>query len=330
MSDEFSAKAVRQEQERFCTDFQKLENEISKRFVGQKQLLRETLVTLIAGGHILLEGVPGLGKTFLLRTLAETVSVSFSRIQFTPDLIPADLTGTEIISGQSGNLKFEFRKGPVFTHFLLADEINRATPKTQSALLEAMEENTVTAGGNRYPLDKLFFVMATQNPIEMEGTYPLPEAQLDRFFAKLILPFPTISELSDILRRTVESEIPSVAPVLSADRILEMRQFARTIPISSLLVDRIARMISATHPDFPDAPQPVKRFVKLGAGPRGARALLLAAKILAVLNNRFNVADEDIRTAAPMTLRHRLILNFEGYAESITPDEIILSLLESR
>lgn len=325
---EFSAAEIQKERDRFLSDFSLLEKEVSKRFIGQEKLLRETLVTLVAGGHLLLEGYPGLGKTLLLRTLAEAIGGKFSRIQFTPDLIPADLTGTEIIVPRDGIPRFEFRKGPVFTNLLLADEINRAAPKTQSALLEAMEENAVTAGGVRHPLEGLFFVMATQNPIEMEGTYPLPEAQLDRFFAKLTVPYPTVPELIQIIEETVERDLPKVSPVLSADRLLEMARFARTVPVSSKLLERIAALISATWPDAPGTPDVITRHLRYGASPRGGRALLLAAKIFALLDHRYNVAKEDICSAAPMVLRHRLLLNFEGYIESMNPDKIIAILLE--
>lgn len=318
---------IRKEAERFRDDFGRLESEIAKRLVGQKQLVRDTLTALIAGGHVLLEGVPGLGKTLLIRTIANAVQGDFSRIQFTPDLIPADITGTEILSSTGGAARLEFQKGPVFTNLLLADEINRAAPKTQSALLEVMEESAVTVLGRRYPLTGLFFVMATQNPIEMEGTYPLPEAQLDRFFAKLTVPFPNREELAEILKRTVESEPAEVTHVLSVQRIAEMGKLARQVIAAPSLLDRISAFILSTQPDLPESPESIRRYLRCGAGPRGARALLLGAKIYALLDGRFNIAEEDIRAAAPMTLRHRLILNFEGRADGISADELINTAL---
>lgn len=323
-----STERIQNERETFLTDFSRLEREVSKRFIGQGSVLRDALVVLTAGGHILMEGVPGLGKTLLARTIAKAVSGSFSRIQFTPDLVPADLIGTEMLLHQNNSPHFEFRKGPLFANLLLADEINRAAPKTQSALLEAMEENGVSVGGTRYPLTGFFTVMATQNPIEMEGTYPLPEAQLDRFFAKLILPYPSIPELTEILKKSVESELPEISPVLSTDRLLTMRDFARTVPVAPTLLNDVASLVASTSSAVSSDSEKLRSFLRYGASPRAGRALLLAGKIYALLDNRFNVDKEDIRKAIPMVLRHRLVPNFEGLAEQMTSEIIIENLLE--
>ncbi len=323
-----SAERIQNERESFVADFSRLEKEVSKRFIGHDAVLREALVALTAGGHILLEGVPGLGKTLLARTIAQTVSGTFSRIQFTPDLIPADLVGTEVLVHQNGLPQFEFRKGPVFANFLLADEINRAAPKTQSALLEAMEENAVSVGGIRYPLAGLFTVVATQNPVEMEGTYPLPEAQLDRFFAKLTIPYPSVSELTDIFKKSVESDLPEISPVFSSERLLAMRDFARTVPVAPTLLKDVALLIASTCPGASNVPEKLHRFLRYGASPRAGRALLLAGKIYALIDGRYNVDKEDVRRAVPMVLRHRLVPSFEGLAEGLTHQRIIEILLE--
>ncbi len=307
----------------FCDDVRKLETEIGRVLVGQKSVVRGTLITMIAGGHILLEGVPGLGKTLLVRTLAEAVEGKFSRIQFTPDLMPADLTGTNIMSRHGDDRRFEFQPGPVFANIVLADEINRATPKTQAALLEAMQEHTVTVAGTTHRLHGVFFVLATQNPLEMEGTYPLPEAQLDRFFAKLLVPFPSAEELIEIVDRTTRATSPTIETTFSSERVLEMGQLARDIPVADELTRFAVEMLLATHPDTPKAPSLVKKYVRYGASPRGVQALMIAAKINAILDGRFNVSREDLRIVAPMVLRHRIILNFEGQAERISTDAII-------
>ena len=322
------ADEIQKEHDCFLSDFEILEKEIAKRLIGQKQLLRNALITIIAGGHFLMEGAPGLGKTLLVRTIAQAVDCSFARIQFTPDLVPADLTGTEMIVHRDSIPSFEFRKGPIFTNLLLADEINRATPKTQSALLEAMEEKAVTVGGIRYPLGKIFFVMATQNPIEMEGTYPLPEAQLDRFFSKLSVPYPAIAELNQILENTAEADPAPISPVITANRLQEMNQLARMVPIAPSLLEKISILISSTWPQSPLAPNSIQKYLKYGASPRGGCALLLAAKIFALLDGRYNVSQKDIRLAAPMVLRHRILLNYEGLATSMTPEQLIEELLE--
>jgi len=314
----------KQQLDEFRTDFHRLRDEISKVIVGQSEILDDTLIALIAGGHVLLEGVPGLGKTLTVRTLADALHLEFHRIQFTPDLMPADLIGTNIIAEDAdGRKRFEFQKGPIFSNVLLADEINRATPKTQSALLEAMQEHSVTVAGFTHRLSEPFFVMATQNPLEMEGTYPLPEAQLDRFFCKLLVKYPKVEELETILDRTTESAKPRAEAVLTGERIIEMSQLARKIPIADQVRRYGIAIVVATHPDHAMAAEPTKKYVRYGSSPRGLQALILGAKIRAILDNRFHVAREDLREMALPVLRHRLILNFEGQAEGISTDDVI-------
>ena len=313
----------------FCEDVHKLESEIGRVLVGQGEVVRGTVIAMIAGGHVLLEGVPGLGKTLLVRTLAEAVEGRFSRIQFTPDLMPADLTGTNIMGEHpDGTKRFEFQPGPVFANIVLADEINRATPKTQAALLEAMQEHSVTVGGTTHKLGGLFFVLATQNPLEMEGTYPLPEAQLDRFFCKILVPFPTAGEMMSILDRTTTTAQPRVESTFPSSRILEMGQLAREIPVADDICRFAVDLVMGTHPDSPQSQQFVKKYVRFGASPRGAQAMLLGAKINAILDGRFHVAKDDLKTVAPMVLRHRIILNFEGQAENIATDEVVRNALK--
>jgi MoxR-like ATPase len=322
-------KELRNDLECFCEDVLKLETEISRVLVGQREVVRNTIIAMIAGGHVLLEGVPGLGKTLLVRTLAKAVEGQFSRIQFTPDLMPADLTGTNIMGEKNGgNRQFEFQRGPVFANIVLADEINRATPKTQSALLEAMQEHSVTVGGTTHPLEDLFFVLATQNPLEMEGTYPLPEAQLDRFFCKIIVPFPTINEMVDILDRTTTIANPKIESTFPIYRVLEMGKLARAVPVVDEIVRYAVELCMGTHPDHPKATPFVKKYIRFGASPRGAQALLLGAKINAILDGRFNVSREDLKTLAPMVFRHRMILNFEGQAENISTDLVLKELVK--
>ena len=305
---------TKQQLEDFRTDFALLKSEISKVIVGQSEILDDTILALVAGGHVLLEGVPGLGKTLTVRTLADALDLGFKRIQFTPDLMTADLIGTNmVIESEDGQKIFQFQKGPLFANVLLADEINRATPKTQSALLEAMQEHSVTVGGTTHILDEPFFVLATQNPLEMEGTYPLPEAQLDRFFCKLLVKYPSSRELETILDRTTESENNAASAVLSGKRIIEMSAVARTIPISDEVRRYGIALVLATHPDHELVAEPTKKFVRFGASPRGIQALILGAKIRAILDQRFHVAREDLRAMAKPVLRHRLILNFEGH-----------------
>lgn len=314
--------------EQFNETANAIENQVSRVIVGQRDIVRQTLTTLLAGGNALLEGVPGLGKTMLVRTLAQVLDCKFSRIQFTPDLMPADIVGTNIlVEDENGARRFQFESGPVFSNLVLADEINRATPKTQSALLEAMQEHSVTIAKTTHRMSEPFFVLATQNPLEMEGTYPLPEAQLDRFFFKLNVTFPTTDELVTIADRTTGQETTHLQPVANGTTICEMQQLARGVPIAPHITTAAARLIRATHPDDADAPDMVKRYVKWGSSPRGMQALILAGKITALLDGRYNVALDDLRAVAPPTLRHRLILNFEAQAEGVTTDRIVEELL---
>ena len=319
---------LRRQLDEFRADFDTLRDEVRKVIVGHEEIVDGTLTALIAGGHVLLEGVPGLGKTLLVRTLADALRLKFQRIQFTPDLMPADLIGTNVVlESPEGGRRFEFQQGPVFSNLLLADEINRATPKTQSALLEAMQERSVTVAGKTHILDRPFFVMATQNPLEMEGTYPLPEAQLDRFFFKLLVKFPSAEDLEAILDRTTEATEPRAEPVFDGKRIVELSQLARRIPIAGELRRYAIALVMATHPEGEYATEMARRYVRYGSSPRGAQALILAAKISAILDHRYHVAREDIRAAALPALRHRLILNFEGQAENVQADDIIGNLL---
>ena len=306
-----------------------IETEVGKVIVGQNDVVRHVLVSILSGGHVLLEGVPGLGKTMLIRTLGQVLDLKFSRIQFTPDLMPADITGTEILADQDGRREFRFQPGPVFANLVLADEINRATPKTQSAMLEAMQEHSVTVAEKTYQLEEPFFVLATQNPLEMEGTYPLPEAQLDRFFFKVNVPFPSANELVEILARTTGSSLPGGEKAASGADIVAMRNLARTVPIPSHVSEYVARLNVSTHPDSPSAPPLVKKFVRYGASPRGGQALILGAKVTALLAGRFNVAFEDVQAVTPAALRHRLLLNFEGLPEGVSTDAVISELLKT-
>jgi len=304
-----------------------LEGELSRLIVGQKELLRDTVIALIAGGHLLLEGVPGLGKTVLVRSLGQALTLSFSRIQFTPDLMPADIVGTNIIREDAGRREFEYQPGPIFASLVLADEVNRATPKTQSALLEAMQERTVTVGTQTRDLPVPFFVLATQNPIELEGTYPLPEAQLDRFFFKVLVPFPTEDDLLEIARRTTGETIPELHAIGDADSIVAAQRVAREVPIAEHVLRYAARLIIATHPDRTEL-DTVRRYVRYGASPRGLQTLVLAGKVRALLEGRFNVAFEDLAAVARPALRHRIFLQFEAEADSVTTDQLIDEILE--
>lgn len=307
-----------------------IEAEVGQVIVGQRDLIRQTLVTLLAGGNALLEGVPGLAKTTLVRTLAEVIDCKFSRIQFTPDLMPADIVGTTLISeDEHGHKAFRFEPGPIFANLVLADEINRATPKTQSALLEAMQEHTVTVAKTIHSLPPPFFVLATQNPLEMEGTYPLPEAQLDRFLMKINVTFPTSAELVEIANRTTGARLPQPRKVANGELIKRMQSLARTVPIASHVLAYAARLITATHPQSKDAPAITRQYIRYGASPRGMQALILVGKILALLDGRLNVAFADLRAAALPALRHRCILNFEAQAEGVSSDEIVKGILES-
>jgi MoxR-like ATPase len=306
-----------------------LRAEIGKVIVGQKEIVEGTLIAIFAGGHILLEGVPGLGKTLLVRTLSEALDLSFNRIQFTPDLMPADILGTNLVmEGPDGRRQFHFQHGPIFAHIVLADEINRATPKTQSALLEAMQEKQVTAGGEIRKLEEPFFVLATQNPIDQEGTYPLPEAQLDRFFFKLLVGYPDAGELTEVLNRTTATAKAEVNKVLAGEALRELQRLVREVPVASHVKDYAVRLVLATHPKTETAAPVASQYLRFGSSPRGAQTLLLAGKVRALAEGRFNVSFEDIETVAAPALRHRLILNFEAEAEGITTEHIIAQVLQ--
>jgi MoxR-like ATPase len=330
MPEPVAPEQLKEQLDRFREDFLRLRNEVGKVIVGQIDILDDTLTALIAGGHVLLEGVPGLGKTLLVRTLADALHLKFQRIQFTPDLMPADLIGTNVVlETPEGGKRFEFQPGPIFGNIILADEINRATPKTQSALLEAMQEHSVTVAGQTHRLTEPFFVLATQNPLEMEGTYPLPEAQLDRFFSKLLVKFPKTGELETILDRTTEKLKPQAQPVLTGERILEMAQLVREIPLAGEVRRYGIALVMATHPEHELASPIAKQYVRYGSSPRGAQALILGAKIKAILDHRYHVAREDLKVVAPAVLRHRLILNFEGQAEGVSTDDVVVQILNS-
>jgi len=314
----------------FRRDVATLKSEIGKVIVGQEEIVDGAVSCLLAGGHGLLEGVPGLGKTMLVRTLAQAMDLHFSRIQFTPDLMPADILGTNVIvEDATGGKHFDFQRGPVFAHILLADEINRATPKTQSALLEAMQEQSVTVSKTSYKLEPPFLVLATQNPLEMEGTYPLPEAQLDRFLFKLKVTFPDRAALHTILERTTTQNQPEARPVVNRQRILQMREVVRQVPASRMVQDYAVRILEATHPDRQTSPETTRKYVRYGASPRGAQGMLLGAKILALLDGRFAASCKDVRAVALAALRHRVILNFEGEAEGVTTDRVIEEILKT-
>ena len=320
---------VEQRAEEFRMDFDRLHAEVSKVIVGCGPIIDGVLTCLFANGHCLLEGVPGLGKTMLVRTLSEALGASFSRIQFTPDLMPADIIGTNmLLEDEQGRREIQFRPGPIFSNVLLADEINRATPKTQSALLEAMQEHTVTVGTTTHILEEPFFVLATQNPIEMEGTYPLPEAQVDRFFFKLLLDYPKHDELTQILDRTTQKEVSQVEEVLQASRIIEWRAFVREVVAAPKVTDYAVRLTRSTQPGSDVASEMVNTYVRFGSSPRGAQALLLAGKVNALREGRFNVSFGDIRMSAPQAFRHRVLLNFEAEADDLSSDTIIADLLE--
>lgn len=308
----------------FRATFESIRAQVARVVVGQEEVVENVLVAVCAGGHALLEGVPGLGKTLLVRTLAQTFSLQFSRIQFTPDLMPADITGTNILAeSETGARTFVFRPGPVFANIVLADEINRATPKTQSALLEAMQEQAVTVAGKRYPLEPPFWVLATQNPIEQEGTYPLPEAQLDRFFFKILVGYPTLDELREIVNRTTGAETPQAESVADKETLLKMQRLVREVPIARPVQDFALKLIVATHPGSEYAPPEVNKYVRYGSSPRGAQTLILASKVYGLLDGRYNVAREDVERALKPALRHRVLLNFEAEADGITPDQLL-------
>ena len=314
--------------ESFRNAYAALRAEIGKVVVGQEDVVESTVIALFAGGHVLLEGVPGLGKTLLVRTLSEVLDLSFNRIQFTPDLMPADILGTNIVmETQGGRREFQFQHGPIFAHLVLADEINRATPKTQSALLEAMQEHQVTAGGEIRKLVEPFFVMATQNPIDQEGTYPLPEAQLDRFFFKVLVGYPTATELTEVLSRTTTGVRAEVGKVLDRDSLIELMKVVRDVPVASHVKDYAVRLVLATHPKTETAEPISNQYLRFGSSPRGGQTLILAGKVRALTQGRFNVSFDDIEAVAAPAMRHRLILNFEAEAEGITTDHIIAQVL---
>ncbi len=315
--------------ERFATDYRRVREEIGKAVVGHQEIVDGVLTCLFAGGHALLEGVPGLGKTLLIRSLSEALHLQFSRIQFTPDLMPADVTGTTIVVEGEGGRDFAFRKGPIFAQIVLADEINRATPKTQSSLLEAMQEKSVTVGGQTHVLDRPFFVMATQNPVEQEGTYPLPEAQLDRFFFKLVVGYSTRDELSEILDRTTTGHEATIDRVLDAPAIVEHQKLVRRVGVTPEVQDYAVRMVLATHPAGQFATPDVNRYLRFGASPRAAQTLVLAGKVRALLDGRTSVSVEDVRGICLQALRHRCLLNFEAEAEGVTTDEVISGIVDT-
>jgi len=318
---------------RFIEVGRRLEAVVGAVLIGQAEVVRQVLIGVLAGGHVLLEGVPGLGKTLLVRTFGAALNLTFARIQFTPDLMPADITGTNIITEEEGSSEragrrvFRFQPGPLFANVVLADEINRATPKTQSALLEAMQESQVTVGEATRPLPQPFFVLATQNPIEMEGTYPLPEAQLDRFLFKVLVPFPGEQALKGIIAQTL-ARPDAVGPVATGADLLRMTPVARAVPVASPVIDYAVRLLLATHPERADAPPDARRFARVGASPRGLQALITGSQVRALLEGRYNAAVEDVRALALPVLRHRVLLNFEAQAEGLTTDALLTRLLE--
>lgn len=305
------------------------EAEIGKGIIGQKDIIRQVILAILADGNVLLEGVPGLGKTELVKTISKVMSTSFSRIQFTPDLMPADVTGTNLIIKQDGNNVFQFEPGPIFANIVLGDEINRATPKTQSALLEAMQEKTVTVGKTTYELPAPFMVLATQNPIENEGTYPLPEAQLDRFLFKLLVDFPTKEELKQIMNITVTNERVDITPVMTGEDIMAIRTVIRDMPIADAVMDYAMSIVVATHPENEDSPEVTKKYVEVGSSPRAAQAIIKTAKARAFMEGRYNVAFEDVKFVAYPALRHRLALNFEAVSDGVNADKVITEILQA-
>ncbi len=322
--------AIAKATEEFRVKFKAVRDEIGKAIVGHNEIVEGVLICLFTGGHALLEGVPGLGKTYLIRSMAEALRLEFSRIQFTPDLMPADILGTNIINEdpETGRRQFQFQHGPIFAQMVLADEINRATPKTQSALLEAMQEKTVTVSGTRYALTQPFFVMATQNPIEQEGTYPLPEAQLDRFFFKLVVQYSSREELATILQRTTTGHKPDIKQVMSGEQIIGAQKLVQRVVVAPHVQDYAIRLTLATHPRGPFATELTNRYVRWGSSPRGSQAISLAAKVRALLEGRYNVSFEDIRGIYLPAMRHRVLLNFEAQAEGLEPDVVLKDILD--
>ena len=320
--------------EAFTTAYSALRGELEKVIVGHADIISGVLNAMLAGGHVLLEGAPGLGKTLLVRTLAESLHLSFARIQFTPDLMPSDIVGTNImVEDEKGGRHFQFQSGPIFANILLADEVNRATPKTQSALLEGMQEKAVTVGGHSRPLPRPFFVLATQNPIEMEGTYPLPEAQLDRFLFKLKVGYPQVEELNAIIDRTTQTHLPTVERVMDEAQVIDAQSLVREVPIASHVRDYATRIVMSTHPQWGEAPEVTRRYVRFGASPRAAQSMVLGAKVRALTSGRYNVSVEDVRAMAMPSLRHRVLLNFAAESEGLDSDALIdriLATVEAR
>lgn len=309
---------------------ERVRQEIGKVIVGQQDVVDGVLICLLAGGHVLLEGVPGLGKTTLLRTLARALHLKYSRIQFTPDLMPADIVGSMIMETDDRGAKFlRFQQGPVFANLVLADEINRATPKTQSALLEAMQERTVTSGTTTHELERPFLVMATQNPIEMEGTYPLPEAQLDRFLMKILVTYPSRDELNTIVERTIQKDEPELAPVLDRGAILEVRSVCRDVLVASHVQEFAVDLVLATQPDSGQAHELAQKYIRYGSSPRGAQALVECGRVLALMRGRYHLSMDDVRTVAPAVLRHRIILNFDAHADGQTPETVLTEIIHA-
>ncbi len=318
-----------QQVDQFTRQFASITGQVGRRIVGNEEVIEGTLTALLAGGHVLLEGIPGLGKTQLVHTIADVLHLEFARIQFTPDLMPSDIIGTNVVQeNEKGGKVLDFQPGPIFANIVLADEINRATPKTQSALLEAMQEKSVSVGRRTFKLDEPFFVLATQNPLEMEGTYPLPEAQLDRFMFKLKVKYPTEDAMHEVLDRTTRNEIPQVERVVDGAQLLEMRRTVRNVPIAKPVQSYAIRLVLASHPSSPHATDMVNKYVRYGASPRAAQALVVGGKIRALLNNRLHVSADDIRALAMPALRHRVLLNFEGEAEQIDTDRIVADIIE--
>ncbi len=316
--------------EEFQGEVERVVNEVKRIIVGQEEIIEGVIMAVLYNGHVLLEGVPGLGKTLLVKSLSQVLDLRYSRIQFTPDLMPADIIGTNIImQGEDGRRFFKFQKGPIFAQIILADEINRATPKTQSALLEAMQEQRVTVAGLTRELELPFFVLATQNPIEMEGTYPLPEAQVDRFFFKLKVKYPTSLELQEIVNRTIVQDLPNLERTINGDELRRIQQLVKRVPVASHVLDYATRLVLATHPRFPFASERVKKYVRYGASPRGAQTLISAAKARAFRGGRFNIGFADVRAVALPSLRHRILLNFEGEVDEVDVDELIKEIIQS-